>query len=179
MARIQRGRHTHDHTRHSEGLCVFLIGMRVNRWWRPDAWLPTFAAMGPMIAELSADPDSGFLGARYAISPQGPLLVQYWRSSDDVYRYAVDRDARHRPAWTAFNQRAKRVPGAVGVWHETFEVSAAETLAIDMPASDLAAAVGSVPASPGMRSAAQRLRAGAARAQAPSAPARKAADRSS
>ena len=43
MARIARGRWTHTH----EGdLTVFLIGMRINRIWRPDAWLPVLAAMG-------------------------------------------------------------------------------------------------------------------------------------
>ena len=42
---------THGH----EGeLAVFLIGMRVNRWWRVDQWLPTAMAMPKMIRELYA-----------------------------------------------------------------------------------------------------------------------------
>ena len=117
MARIARGRGTHAH----EGdRTVFLIGRRINRVGRPDAWLPVLAAMGPMLAELARDPDSGFLGHRMALGGRGPVLVQYWRGVEDVYRYATDSAARHRPAWTAFNRRARRVPGAVGVWHETY-----------------------------------------------------------
>lgn len=156
MARIQRGRHTHVPTPDGE-VTVFLIGMRVNRWWRVDAWLPTFAAMGPMIAELSRDPDSGFLGVRYLLGPGGPTLIQYWRSTEDLYRYASDRDARHRPAWAAFNRRARRAPGAVGVWHETYRAAAAETLYVDMPRTGLARALGSEPASGHTQTAAQRL----------------------
>jgi hypothetical protein len=139
MARIAHGRWTHTH----EGdLTVFLIGMRINRVWRPDAWLPVLAAMGPMIAELARDPDSGFLGHRMTLGPRGPVLVQYWRGVEDVYRYATAPEARHRPAWTAFNRRARRVAGAVGIWHETYQVARAESIYVDLPVQGLAAATG-------------------------------------
>ncbi|WNV76614.1 DUF4188 domain-containing protein [Geodermatophilus sp. DSM 44513] len=154
MARTARGRWTHSH----EGdLTVFLIGMTVNRPWRPDAWLPTFAAMGPMLRELSADPDSGFLGSHVSLGRRGPVLVQYWRRPEDVYRYAADTGARHRPAWTAFNRRARRVPGAVGVWHETYQVARAETVYVDVPAFGLAAATASRPVSGRLDRAEARL----------------------
>ena len=52
---------THEH---DGPLVVFLIGMRINRWWRPDLWLPVFAVMPTMLAELSRDPGSGLLGYR-------------------------------------------------------------------------------------------------------------------
>ena len=139
MARIARGRWTHTH---QGDLTVFLIGMRINRVWRPDAWLPVLAAMGPMIAELARDPDSGFLGHRMTLGPRGPVLVQYWRGVDDVYRYATAPEARHRPAWTAFNRRARRVAGAVGIWHETYQVARAESIYVDLPVQGLAAATG-------------------------------------
>src|ERR671927_1424634 len=100
MARIARGRWTHTH----EGdLTVFLIGMRIDRFWRPDAWLPVLAAMGPMLAELARDPDSGFLGHRMTLGRRGPGLVQYWRGVEDGYRYATPPQAPHRPPWAAFN----------------------------------------------------------------------------
>jgi hypothetical protein len=51
----------------------------------------------------------------------GPTLVQYWRSFDDLFRYARDPGHGHLPAWKAFNQRA-RASGAVGIWHETYKV---------------------------------------------------------
>ncbi|MGY1764122.1 DUF4188 domain-containing protein [Geodermatophilus sp. SYSU D00779] len=139
MTRIARGRWTHTH----EGeLTVFLIGMRINRIRRPDAWLPVLAAMGPMLAELARDPDSGFLGHRMTLGRRGPVLVQYWRGVEDLYRYATATDARHRPAWTAFNRRARRVPGAVGIWHETYQVARAESIYVDLPVQGLAAATG-------------------------------------
>ncbi|SDC55697.1 protein of unknown function [Geodermatophilus telluris] len=154
MARTARGRWTHAH----EGdLTVFLIGMRINRFTRPDAWLPTMAAMGPMLQELARDPDSGLLGFRTALAWRGPVLVQYWRSPEDLYRYAADRDAAHRPAWTAFNQRARRVPGAVGVWHETYQVARAETVYVDMPPTGLAAATTARPVGGRLDRAADRL----------------------
>ena len=59
MARIIDGRMTH---RHEGELVVFHIGMQINKWWRPDVWLPVFGAMPPMLRELSTDPESGFLG---------------------------------------------------------------------------------------------------------------------
>ncbi|HST97954.1 MAG TPA: DUF4188 domain-containing protein [Geodermatophilus sp.] len=154
MARIARGRWTHTH----EGdLTVFLIGMRINALHRPDAWLPTLAAMGPMLAELARDPDSGFLGYRMTLGWRGPVLVQYWRSVEDVYRYAMAPEARHRPAWTAFNRRARRVPGAVGVWHETYQVARAESIYVDLPVQGLAAATGARQVTSRLDRAAARL----------------------
>jgi hypothetical protein len=154
MADVVRGRWTHAH---SGDLTVFLIGMRINRWWRPDAWAPALAAMGPMLAELSQDPESGFLGYRVLLGVRGPTVVQYWRSTDDVYRYAADGDARHRPAWTAFNRRARKAPGAVGVWHETYQVARAESVYVDCPVSGLTAATSARQVSSRSDTARQRL----------------------
>ena len=80
-------------------LAVFLIGARVLKPWRPDAWFPAFAAMGPMLAELAREPEAGLLHARTAIDAdlRGVTVVQYWRSIEDIYRYANDRERKHRP----------------------------------------------------------------------------------
>ena len=132
-------------THHYEGeLVVFLIGMRINQPWRPDRWLPVFRAMAPMLAELSADPDSGLLGYRLAFGP-GPLLVQYWNSAERLYAYASDPNSSHRPAWARFNRMIRKTPGAVGIWHETYLVDRAETIYSGMPPSGLAAATAGVP----------------------------------
>ena len=114
MVGIISQRMTHEH--HGE-LVVFLIGMRVNQPWRVDRWLPVFRAMPGMLAELYADPDSGFLGHRLSFSSDGPLLVQYWNSHAALYDYAGNQQAAHRPAWTEFNRRARKAPGVVGIWH--------------------------------------------------------------
>jgi len=144
MADIIPGRTTH---RHDGDLVVFLIGMRINKPWRPDLWLPVFRAMPGMIAELSRDPDSGLLGYRLVFDPRGPWLVQYWSSIEKLYSYASDQSAKHRPAWTEFNRRARRAPGAVGIWHETFEVLRAESVYVGMPPFGVGAATELVPVS--------------------------------
>ena len=154
MAAIARGRRTHAHTGE---LTVFAIGMRINQIHRPDAWIPVLAAMGPMLAELAQDPQSGFLGGQTLLGLRGPTVLQYWRSTDDLYRSAADRAAHHRPAWSAFNARARRVPGAVGIWHETYRVSAAETMYVDVPVMGLAAATSSVQVTSRTDAARQRL----------------------
>jgi Domain of unknown function (DUF4188) len=38
---------------------VFLIGMRINRWWKVHKWMPVAAAMPRMLRELALDPESG------------------------------------------------------------------------------------------------------------------------
>src|SRR5829696_6799910 len=94
---------------------VFLIGMRINKPWKPHRWLPIFVAMPKMLRELQADPDSGFLGATPALFTTGPTVVQYWRSFEHLERYARDPDASHLPAWRRFN-RLVHGSGDVGIW---------------------------------------------------------------
>ncbi|MET3920312.1 DUF4188 domain-containing protein [Arthrobacter sp. UYEF20] len=134
MARINAGRFTH---RHSGELVVFLIGMRINRPWRPDLWLPVFFAMPRMLAELLREPGSGLLGFRFTVGSSGPVIVQYWDSVDKLYAYAGAPASEHRPAWTDFNRRARKSPGVVGIWHETFQVNRAESMYVSMPAQGL------------------------------------------
>ena len=56
------------------------------------------------------------------------MVVQYWNSHEKLYAYASVPEAKHRPAWTAFNRRARKAPGSVGIWHETYLVDRAETI---------------------------------------------------
>ena len=154
MADVIPGRRTHNY---DCDLVVFLIGMGINKPWRPDLWLPVFLAMPAMLAELSKDKDSGLLGYRLTFGAGGPLLVQYWNSQEKLYRYASDRNAAHRPAWAAFNRRARNAPGAVGVWHETYLVERAESVYSGMPVTGLAAAKSSVPVARRGETAVERL----------------------
>jgi len=154
MTGVIPGRMTHDY---DGDLVVFLIGMRINRPWRLDLWLPVFFAMPAMLAELSKDKDSGLLGYRLAFGSGGPLVVQYWNSHEKLYGYASDRNAAHRPAWAAFNRRVRKAPGAVGIWHETYVVERAETIYAGMPVSGLAAATSLVPVARRGEAAAERL----------------------
>ena len=116
-------------THHHDGeLVVFHIGMQINRWWRPDLWMPVFAAMPAMLRELSEDPDSGLLGFELLLGRGGPYVVQYWSSAAKLYGYAADATSAHRPAWSRFNRTARKAPGSVGIWHETFIVERAESV---------------------------------------------------
>jgi hypothetical protein len=154
MTDVVPGRMTHDY---DGDLVVFLIGMRINKLWRPDLWLPVFFAMPAMLAELSKDKDSGLLGYRLTFGAGGPLLVQYWNSHETLYQYASERTAAHRPAWAAFNRRARKAPGTVGIWHETYLVERAESIYSGMPVSGLAAATSSVSVARRGDTAAERL----------------------
>ena len=80
---------------------VFLVGMRINRFWKIHKWWPVAMAMPGMIKELESKPESGFLGA----IPSFGFQVQYWKSFDHLMAYAKDREGRHFPAWQAFNKR--------------------------------------------------------------------------
>src|SRR3954470_20514968 len=120
---------------------VFLIGMRINRPLRVRSWWPVFTVMPKMIRELERDPSSGFLGAWQGLWSTGPSLLQYWRSFEQLERYARDPEAAHLPAWRRFNQLI-RDNGDVGIWHETFRVRAGEYESIygNMPRVGLARA---------------------------------------
>lgn len=139
-----------------EDLVVFHIGMKIRQPWRVDQWGPVAAAMPRMLAELSRDPDSGLLGYKLIMDPRGPWTVQYWESTEKLYAYASDRDSAHRPAWAAFNKRARQHPDAVGVWHETFEVSRSESIYVGVPPIGLGA-LGWAPVGPSSDTAAQRI----------------------
>src|SRR4051812_3529653 len=136
---------------------VFLIGMRINRPLKVRKWGFVFTAMPKMIRELERHPESGFLGATQGLMTTGPTLIQYWRSFEDLERYARDADAEHLPAWRRFNQLI-RESGDVGIWHETYRVRAGEYESIfgNMPRVGLAAAGEHVPLG-STSTAAQRL----------------------
>ncbi|PYE12766.1 uncharacterized protein DUF4188 [Williamsia limnetica] len=128
MSNVRRGRTTHLY---DGELVVFHIGMTFNKWWRPDLWVPVFLAMPMMVKELSEDPESGLLDYEMLFNRNGPYVVQYWSSIDKLYEYASEGSLAHRPAWAKFNRTARKAPGAVGVWHETFVVERAESMVVD------------------------------------------------
>jgi hypothetical protein len=47
--------------------------------------------------------------------------------------------------WAAFNSRARKAPGAVGIWHETYLVDSAGSMYVGMPLSGLARATEQIP----------------------------------
>ena len=144
---------------HGDGLVVFHIGMTIRKPHRPDLWLPVFAAMPRMLAELSRMQESGFLGAETLLGAKGPWVVQWWRSVEHLYAYASATDARRLPAWRDFNRAARRHPGAVGIWHETYVVppGGVETMYANGARIGLGAASGTIPAARRGLTARERL----------------------
>lgn len=116
---------------------VFLIGMRINRPWKLHKWWPVASAMPRMLKELARQPDAGLLGAQMWFG-RTTMMVQYWRSMDQLLAYAKDTQAAHLPAWRAFN-RAVGNNGDVGIWHETYAASPGgyENIYVNMPAFGL------------------------------------------
>jgi hypothetical protein len=143
MAQIFAGRYT---ARSNEPFVVFLIGMRVNRFWRFGKWIPVSRAMPPMIEELKRQPELGLLHAEFFLYWRGVAVVQYWRSFEQLHAYAHAKNAAHLPAWAAFN-RSVGNDGTVGIWHETYAVSPGqfEAIHVNMPRFGLGRAMEHVP----------------------------------
>ena len=141
-----------------DDVVVFLIGMRINRLRRIRSWLPAFRAMPRMLRELATDPSLGLLGIHSFWAGRTILAVQYWRSFEDLERFARSKDHEHLPAWQEFN-RLVRDNGDVGIFHESYRVGpgTAESLYGNMPRFGMGAAVGSVPVAARGQSAARRM----------------------
>ena len=139
---------------------VFLIGMRINKPLLIHKWWPVAQAMPRMLKELGRQPELGLIHAEMWFS-RTIVLVQYWRSMEQLLTYAKSKDAQHLPAWRSFNQ-AVGTDGSVGIWHETYKVSAGnyESVYVNMPRFGLGRAGVLQPASGGRQSASGRLGAG-------------------
>lgn len=150
---------------HHGPVVVFLIGMRINRFRAVGQWLPVARAMPQMIKELAGDPSSGLLGARPVLGgPRELSVIQYWRDQESLLAYASEAGQKHRPAWQAFNRRARALTAAghrpaVGIWHETYLVPEGghETVYVNMPPTGLGQAIGTEPVAGRGERAAQRL----------------------
>ena len=139
---------------------VFLIGARVNKWWQLPIIVGVSAAMGRMMRGLSRDPDSGLLAHEQFVG-RTTLTLQYWRSVEDLQRYARDKQREHAPAWRRWISAWSR-GGAVGIWHETYVVEPGryECLYHHMPSFGLGQVGPLVPAEGALKTAAGRLAAG-------------------
>lgn len=143
MAHIIPGRFT---AQMEEPFVVFLIGVRINRFWAFSKWVPTAAAMKPMLQTLYKHPEKGFLGAEQFFSLRGGMLMQYWRSFEDLERFARNPSDPHAEAWRRFNKSVGS-DGSVGIWHESYLVEPRnyEAFYANMPVFGLAAATQHVP----------------------------------
>jgi hypothetical protein len=139
MSKLNRGRWAASH---DGEIVVFMIGLRINRVWKVKQWWPVFMAMPQMLKWLDQHPQAGLLHYEQAIkSPLSPMVIQYWRSFEDLERFARSADAPHLAAWKHFNA-AIRDNGDVGIWHETYRIApgSSESIFGNMPARGLGAA---------------------------------------
>lgn len=137
---------------------VFLIGVRINKPWKIHKWLPVVRAMPRMLRELMTMPSSSLLSYEMWFG-RTTVMVQYWRSAEQLLGYATNKDAEHLPAWKAFNQSVG-TNGDVGIWHETYKVSPGsfENVYVNMPAFGLGKAGNLYPASGKRHGARDRFR---------------------
>jgi hypothetical protein len=136
---------------------VFMIGMRINNLLLAHKWWPVAMAMPRMIRELSGKPELGFMHAE-AWFGRTTIMIQYWRSLEQLLAYARNKEADHLPAWRAFN-KSVGTNGSVGIWHETYVASPGtyENVYVNMPPFGLGKAGTVYAATGGKQSAASRM----------------------
>lgn len=150
------GRFTADF---DQDIVVFLIGARITglRQYFRARWV--IEGFSQMVGVLNQYPEKGFLGGEsfFRLFPVTTLMVQYWRSYDDLERFARDQNDPHLAAWRRFNKEIG-ADGTIGVWHETYVVrpGSYETIYANMPLFGLAAVTNHVPV--GRRGDASRQR---------------------
>ena len=137
---------------------VFLIGMRINYFWKIHKWLPVALAMPKMVNELYKNPDMGLL-SHEQWSGRTTIMVQYWKSFEHLETYAKNKNSNHLPAWKEFNNNIGS-NGDVGIWHETYlsKQGSFESVYNNMPKFGLAKAMNSVSATGKLRTANERLK---------------------
>ncbi len=157
MAEVMKGRYTADVSLLGDEVVVFIIGMRINKPLKVGLWWPVFTAMGKMLKYPASRPEKGLLAYRASFFPE-IVLVQYWRSFDDLERFARNGDDPHLEPWRQFNRKIGK-SGDVGIWHETYRVKTSdiESVSVNMPVRGLAAASAFVPVQRGRDSAAARI----------------------
>lgn len=138
---IKAGRYTANYP---DEFVLFLIGLRINSLRDVRHWAPVLRSAFAMNRELAKTPDSPLLHTRTVATVGDWRLmhfIQYWRSLDELERWASDADFLHRPNQKAFFKRTG-YNGKVGIWHETYVISPDKYEAIygNMPAIGLAAA---------------------------------------
>ena|SRR5437899_3265168 len=155
MAQVIPGRFT---ARRQEPFVVFLIGMRVNKFFALRKWPMAARAMGPMLRALYQHPEKGFLGAQTFLTWRGVAIVQYWRSFEDLEKFARDKNDPHLEPWRRFNKLIG-TDGSVGIWHESYLVEAGnyECVYNNMPVFGMAAATEHIPAIGRLETARRRL----------------------
>src|SRR5437868_6653259 len=103
-------------------LCVSLFGAQYHT--EEGQRLYEAAGIQPGLeSDLAAAHSEGLLLARQLMSPEGPLLLLYWRSYDELDRWA--RKLPHTRWWKWLVENAGQ---GVGFYHEIYQVKTAEAV---------------------------------------------------
>ena len=139
---------------------LFRIGMRFNGLRGIVPALRTFAEMPFMLAEQRSNPDIGMLATSVSLSWPVIAITQYWRSFDELERYALASAGKHTRAMRWFNKLGRSSEGT-GIWHETYRIEPGtyESIYANMPPYGLAAAIGHEPIVPAKARARDRIEA--------------------
>lgn len=126
---INQGRYT---AVQQENITLFLIGMRINKWYKIHKWLPVFMAMPPMMKELNQNPHLGCLNTEMFFRSRMNIIIQYWDSQEKLHEYS--KKPKHLKAWKSFLQLVKN-NDTVAFYHETYNVAKgqSENVYINMP----------------------------------------------
>ena len=104
------------------GLCVAIFGVQ----FLNEEGQRLYEASGiqpEMVEALERARDEGLLLNRPLMSPEGPLLMQYWRTYDELDRWA--RKQPHSRWWRWLMEHAGK---GVGFYHEIYQVKTAEAI---------------------------------------------------
>lgn len=129
-------------------IVIYINGMRLNKLRAIPKWIMAGRKLAKMFDRLEADPDSGFLGYQPAfMGLRSGAAIQYWRSLEDLNRFAHDADDLHVPAWKWYNEEVD-AGGGVGFWAELYVVTGGnyETFYRNMHPIGLGAVGGLLPA---------------------------------
>lgn len=157
MPQVYKGRFT---ARASEDFVVFIVGMRVNRWWMLHKWISVFLTMPRVLRRLKSEPALGMLHAEsfFRFFPMTTCMITYWKDFSSLENFAKNSAEPHVAAWTRYMKKIG-ADGTVGIWHETYQIRKGqyESVYDNMPKFGLAAAFNHTPVTAKLNSAKQRI----------------------
>jgi len=130
-------------------LCVALFGVQL----RTEEGRRLYEEAGineEMFSALEQARGEGLLLNRLLMSQEGPVLMQYWRSYDDLDRWA--RKQPHSRWWRWLMEHQEK---GIGFYHEIYQAKAAEAIY----------ETGTQPVGPALFSSLQRVKGGEGRSR--------------
>lgn len=100
---------------------LFLVGFRINAWWKPHKWIKAITSFNRILKELDDNPQFGCLGYEKWIGINY-FSLQYWRSHEALLEYARSKQAVHFASWVKFNEYIGK-KGDIGLWHEIYALT--------------------------------------------------------